>query len=135
MRERRINWPAFQAAITPVEQRVGELLRTGAECGQQKTQSTYRNILKWERALWTFVRVEGIEPTNNNAERPLRRAMIWRRKSFGTQSETGSQFVERILTVVTTLRQQGRDVLDYLAAVCGSMDGKSCSICLLPDSS
>jgi transposase len=109
-------------------------LRAGAECGQQKT-STYRNILKLERVLWTFVRVEGIEPTNNNAERPLRWAVIWRRKSFGTQIETGSQFVERILTVVTTLRQQGREVLDYLTAVCGSVYGQGMSICLVPDSS
>jgi transposase len=54
----------------------------------------------------------------NPVERPLRRAVLWRRRSFGTQSVTGSQFVERILTAVTTLRQQQRDVLDYLTAVC-----------------
>jgi transposase len=86
-------------------------------------------------SLWTFVRVEGIEPTNNNAERPLRRAVLWRRKSFGTQSESGARFVERILTVVITLRQQGRDVLDYLTAVYASVTHKSGSICLAPDSS
>jgi len=73
-----------------------------------------QNILKLEQALWTFVDHEGVEPTNNDAERALRRAVIWRRRSFGTQSETGSQFVERIMTTVTTLRQQKRDVLDYL---------------------
>jgi len=54
----------------------------------------------------------------NQAERALRRAVLWRRKSFGTQSETGSRFVERILTVVTTLRQQRRSVLDYLKRAC-----------------
>jgi hypothetical protein len=48
----------------------------------------------------------------------LRRAVMWRRKSFGTQSESGSRFVERILTAITSLRQQGRDVLEYLTAVC-----------------
>ena len=103
--------------------------------GKKRAQSTCRNILKWERSLLTFVRVEGIEPTNNNAERPLRRAVIWRKKSFGTQSETGSRFVERILTVVATLRQQGRDVLDYLTSVSQSVNTKAGSICLLPDSS
>ena len=56
--------------------------------------------------------------TNNRAERPLRRAVLWRRRRFGTQSEGGSQFVERSLTAVTTLRQQRRDVLDYLTAAC-----------------
>lgn len=94
-----------------------------------------RNILKLETSLWTFVRVEGVTPTNNDAERPLRRAVLWRRKSFGTKSETGSQFVERILTVVTTLRQQGRDVLDYLTVACASITGGQGSICLLSDSS
>jgi transposase len=58
------------------------------------------------------------EPTNNAAERALRRGVIWRRRSYGTQSENGSLFVERILTAVMTLRQQKRDVLDYLAAAC-----------------
>jgi transposase len=134
-RDGQLERPAFQAAMAPIEQRVNELLRAGAECGQEKTRGTCLNLLKWERALWTFVRVEGIEPTNNNAERPLRRAVIWRRKSFGTQSEGGSQFVERILSVVTSLRQQGRDVLEYLSAVCGSADGQGRSICLVPDSS
>ena len=86
----------------------------------------------WE-SLWTFVRVEGVEPTNNNAERPLRRAVIWRRKSFGTQSESGSRFVERSLTVVTTLRQQGRDVLEYLTTVCTVASVSASSPCLLPD--
>jgi transposase len=135
LRENRIDWPAFQAVMKSIEQRVGDLLRAGEQCGQEKTRRTCGNILKLERSLWTFVRVEGIEPTNNNAERPLRRAVLWRRKSFGTQSESGSRFVERILTVVTTLRQQGRDVLDYLTTVCGSVNGKSGSICLLPNSS
>ena len=81
------------------------------------------------------MRVEGVEPTDNNAERPLRRAVIWRRKSFGTQSESGSRFVERILIVVTTLRQQGHDVLGYLTTVCAVASGSAGSPCLLPDSS
>ncbi len=59
-----------------------------------------------------------MEPTNNSAERALRRAVLWGRRSFGAQSEGGSRFVERILTTVTTLRQQQRDVLDYLTEIC-----------------
>jgi transposase len=85
-----------------------------------KTGHTCENILKLEVALWTFVFVEGVEPTNNNAERPLRRAVLWRRRSFGTQSENGSRFVERVLATVTTLRQQERDVLDYLTEACAA---------------
>jgi len=66
------------------------------------------------RGYPTFVTVSDVEPTNNSAERALRRAVLWRRRSFGTQSAAGSRFVARILTAVTTLRQQQRGVLDYL---------------------
>ena len=85
-----------------------------------------------EAALWTFVWETGVEPTNNSAERPLRRAVLWRRRSFGTQSEAGSQFVERILTAITTLRQQRRDVLDYLTAACTAAICKYPAPSLLP---
>jgi transposase len=125
----------FRQLIAPVQQRVTELLAAGSECRSSKTRGTCRQIQTVASALWTFVRVKGVEPTNNAAERALRRAVLWRRRSFGTQSETGSRFVERILTVVTTLRQQGRDVLDYLTTACASAQGESSSICLLPDSS
>ena len=77
-----------------------------------------REILKLEGALFTFVRVTGVEPTNNIAERAIRPAVLWRKGSFGTDSEQGSRFVERILTVVTTLRLQQRNVLDYVTSAC-----------------
>ena len=59
-----------------------------------------------------------MEPTNNAAERALRRGVLWRKRSFGSQSDRGLRFTERILTTVTTLRQQQRDVLAYLTAAC-----------------
>ncbi len=64
--------------------------------------------------MWTFVRVEGVEPTNNVAERTIRHAVLYRKGCFGTRSEEGSRLLERILTVVATLRQQKRNVMDYL---------------------
>jgi transposase len=67
-----------------------------------------------EESLWTFARVEGVSPTNNAAERAMRHAVIWRRISGGTDSERGSRFVERMLTVVATCRQRGLNVLGYL---------------------
>jgi transposase len=76
-----------------------------------------------------------VGPTNNNAERPLRRAVMWRRKSSGTQSESGSRFVERILTAITSLRQQGRDVLEYLTAAGEAAGMITRPDWLLPDSS
>jgi len=73
-----------------------------------------------EPALYTFATVEGVEPTNNAAERALRHAVCWRKTSYGTDSAAGSRFVERVLTVVTTCRQQGRGVLEYLVRACGA---------------
>ncbi len=64
--------------------------------------------------LWTFTRVEGIEPTNNPAERALRPAVIYRKLSFGTQSAAGSRYLERILTVSETCRQQSRNAYQFL---------------------
>ena len=71
-----------------------------------------------EAALWLFVRSEGVEPTNNAAERAIRPAVLWRRTSFGTQSAEGSEFVARMLTVVMTLRAQQRNVLGYMTEAC-----------------
>jgi transposase len=85
-------------------------------CGVAKTEGTCREILKRREALWTFVQVEGVEPTNNTAERSIRPGVQWRKGSFGTQSEAGSRFVESMMTVVATLKQQNRNVLDYLTA-------------------
>ena len=114
MRDGTLAWADFQVAMLPLMARVSTLLQEGAAGADAKAQGTCRNLLKREAALWTFVWEPGVDPTNNCAERPLRRAVLWRRRSFGTQSAAGSQFVERILTAVTTLRQQHRDVLDYL---------------------
>jgi transposase len=83
-----------------------------------KTVRTCEQLLKIEPALWTFVTVPGVEPTNNAAEQALRQAVIWRRTSFGSQSLAGSQFVARLLSVVTSLKAQQRDVWDFLTLVC-----------------
>ena len=77
-----------------------------------------REMLKVFPAFWTFVRVAGVEPTNNAAERALRPVVLYRKGCFGTHSEKGSRFVERMFTVVLTLRQQKRDVLEYLTQAC-----------------
>jgi len=118
VRDGTLSRTAFVAAMGPLQARVGALLQEGATLEHAKTRRACQNIRKLEPALWTFVTVAGVEPTNNAAERALRRAVVWRRRSFGTQSPAGSRFAERLLTVVTTLRQQDRDVLDYLTAAC-----------------
>ena len=79
-----------------------------------KTVRTCRKLLKLESAMWLFIREEGVEPTNNAAERAIRAAVIWRRTSFGSDSVAGSEFVSRLLTVVSSLNLQERNILDFL---------------------
>ena len=117
-------WQAFQdgaltreqleARLAPVVCQMGRLLQRGLSSADQSAAGFCANILKLEVSLWTFVVTEGVEPTNNFMERLLRRAVLWRKRSFGCWSEEGCRFVERILTVVQTRRLQGHNVLEYL---------------------
>lgn len=93
-------------------------LAAGAACGHAKTEHTCRRILKFSAALWTFAHKGGVEPTNNAAERAIRPAVLWRKRSFGTHSERGSRFAERMLTTFMTLKQQRRPVVDYVREAC-----------------
>jgi transposase len=90
------------------------LLERGTACRCARTATVCRELLGVESSLWTFAGRAGVEPTNNAAERAVRHAVCWRKTSYGTDSKRGSRFVERILTVVATCRQQGRGVLDFL---------------------
>jgi transposase len=133
VRDGTLSRSAFEQRMKAVETRVGRLLREAQRCSNARTSRTATEILKLEAALWTFVHVLGVEPTNNRSERSLRRGVMWRRVSFGTQSARGSRFVERILTATTTLRQQGRHVLTYLTeAVQAAAEGRACPS-LLPN--
>jgi transposase len=109
-------------AVEPIQAKFSSILSEAAalQIGEHektplaKTVRTCRNLLKLEVALWLFVREEGVEPTNNAAERAIRPAVIWRRTSFGSDSAAGSEFVSRLLTVVSSLNLQERNVLDFL---------------------
>lgn len=100
--------------MRPLEIQFEAALRRAVSAGIERLSGSCADILEHREALWTFVTHEGVEPTNNFAERALRSFVLWRRRSFGCQSERGERFAERVMTVVQTLRQQGRDVLDYL---------------------
>jgi transposase len=105
----------FAAKTLPwLRRETRRLLKRGAKCGSRKTAATCREVLKIEPSLWTFARVVGVEPTNNAAERAPRHAVCWRKTRFGTDSEAGSRFVERMLTAIESCRRQGRDLLDFL---------------------
>ena len=134
-------WQAFQAGkvtrrklktlIEPLQRRLGKTLLAGALGDDARVAKFCENLLTLECALWTFVTQEGVEPTNNHIERLLRRAVLWRRRSFGCNSAAGCRFVERILTVVQTCRLHGTNTLEYLCdAVHSHRTGLSCP-CLL----
>jgi len=128
----QITRPDFQRKSQPHRTKVGQLLRLGAESTHDKTAGTCRDILKREDALWTFIDQEGVVPTNNFAEQQIRPAVLWRKSSFGTQSELGSRFVERLMTVVASLKLQKRNVLDYLVEACQAANSQTPPPSLIP---
>ena len=102
--------------LEPVAVHLHHVLEAGCGCADGPAATFCANLLTLVPALWRFVVTEGVEPTNNHAERLLRRGVLWRKNAFGCQSDGGCRFVERILTVVQTLRLQQRSVLAYLHA-------------------
>jgi transposase len=118
VREGRLTHAQFRVAMRPIRRTIARWLKAGQTCGVAKTEGVCREVLKVYDALWTFVHVEGVEPTNNAAERAIRPGVLWRKGSFGTQSVQGSRFVETMMTVVATLKQQHRHVLTYVTDAC-----------------
>jgi transposase len=82
--------PRLAAALAPLQEEFHALLEQGQQSGHYKAIGLCESLLKLEPALWTFVTVAGVEPTNNAAEQALRPAVLWRKGSFGTQSAGGT---------------------------------------------
>jgi transposase len=108
----------FRVYMRTVQRRFEALLAEGEATLHPKTSKTCALLLKRRDALWTFVYIEGVEPTNNSAEQVVRHGVIMRKISYGTHSVAGSRFVERMLTVHATLRRQHRNILDFMRAAC-----------------
>src|SRR6202008_4301422 len=109
-----ISRPRLQELLAPLERRLGKTLLQGAFGDDARVAAFCANLIRLEPALWLFAKREGVEPTNNFMERLVRRAGVWRRRSFGCNSEVGCRFVERILTVVQTCRLNARNTLESL---------------------
>jgi transposase len=110
----RISRAALLRRMGPVRRTVERLLLRGTQSNSRSVRGTCRELYEHRQWLWTFLHHEGVEPTNNAGERSLRHAVIWRKLSFGTQSAGGSRFVERMLSVIETCRQQKRDVFSWM---------------------
>jgi transposase len=104
--------------MAPVRLRVEALLERAVAKHEKGLSGSCADILAHRQALWTFLEHEGVEPTNNHAERELRAFVLWRKRSFGTQSERGDRFAERMMTIAHTARKQGVAVLAFLTACC-----------------
>lgn len=115
-RARRITRRQLQRKVARLQTRMHDVLVAGAATGVKKTAGLCRHLLAREQSLWRFAFVPGLEPTNNLAERMLRPAVIWRKKSFGCDSNRGCRYVSRMLSVIQTLKLRGHNTLDYLAA-------------------
>ena len=122
------NWHQYQAGrrsrrwlrqrMEELRQRVHRALQRGVASGCTKTAGTCRELLGHESWLWTFAEVAGVEPTNNTGERAGRPAVMWRKVGGRSDGPKGSRFIERMLTVVHTCKQQGKDVLAYVESCC-----------------
>jgi len=117
VREGTLLWQTFQYRMKPLIKRVETLLEKGADSGESLS-GRCRRIFNQRQYLWTFVHDARVEPSNNLAERTIRQAVLWRKGSFGTQSERGARYAERILSVCATCRLQKRSLIAYLRQAC-----------------
>jgi hypothetical protein len=108
------SWTDFQQQTLPIAKTFNELLFQGGGSHDRKLRNQCLSLHAHHENLWRFLCNEGIEPTNNAAERALRGPVIYRKLSFGTQSESGSRFVERTFSIIETCRLQQRDAFEYL---------------------
>jgi transposase len=131
-RDEQISWAELQAEVAPIRMEFDGLLLRGVFSGNQQLVGMCDELYRHRDWLWTFTEVEGIEPTNNAAERALRPAVIYRKLSFGTQSAAGSRFLERMLTLSETCRLQKRSAFDYLVQVMEASYAKRPAPSLLP---
>jgi transposase len=113
-RRGELDRPGLRARVERMARELQGILERGRGCADSKAATFCANLLALYPALWLFAAIEGVEPTNNHAERLLRSGVLWRKNAFGCHSAAGCRFVERMLTVVQTLRLQDRPVLDYL---------------------
>ena len=118
LRDGELSRDQFRELMAPVRRQVEAVLERAYKSKLTHVSGSCEDILEHRAALWTFVEQEGVEPTNNHAERELRGFVLWRKRSFGTQSNRGNLFAERLMTVAHTARKQNKNVLEFLTACC-----------------
>ena len=132
VRDGELTRKGFLAKVRILRDELTSTLEEAIQCGCAKTARICKRLLKEEAYFWTFARIEGVEPTNNTGERTINVAVRYRKMSGGTDSATGSRFVERMLSVTNTCRQQGHDALAYLTECLQAKLNKEATPSLLP---
>lgn len=132
VRDGQLTRRGLRRRLAPLRLRLKHLLRRHINNPVREASALVKDLIEYGAALWTFARVEGIEPTNNAAERAVRKAVLWRKNSFGSASRWGSRFAERMLTVSESLRAQGRSILDFLVTSLGAAPVGASRPSLLP---
>ncbi len=117
-RDKSITRDALARLMAPVRAQFEATLERAVASGADHVAGSCADILEHRAALWTFVDEPNIEPTNNHAERELRGFVLWRKTCYGTQSERGNRFAERVMTVAHTARKQNKNVLEFLTECC-----------------
>ena len=129
-RDGTIRHATLRRNLQPVRKNVeGLLLRGFGTAAHGMCKELYNH----KEHLWTFLSDPEVEPTNNAGERSLRHGVIWRKLSFGTQSERGDRFVETMLTIIETCQKQGRSVLGFVTQALRQTNTPNQNQSLLPD--
>jgi transposase len=125
LQDGKIDRKTFRDWMAPVRERVEDCLGRAVAARIEKVSGSCADILAHQEALWTYVDRLGVEPTNNHAERELRAFVLWRKRCFGSQSERGNLFAERIMTVAHTARKQEVNPLEFLTACCEAQHNRA----------
>jgi transposase len=121
----KLDRETFLAWMVPVRAQVESCLARAVAANLKEVSGACADILEHKEALWTFVDRDDVEPTNNHAERELRSFVLWRKRCFGSQSERGNIFAERMMSIAHTARKQNTNVLAFLTACCTTrLEGK-----------
>ena len=131
-RDGKLSRAKFIVVMKRIQEGLEETLEAGTRCGHSKTEGTCKQIVKHKTALWTFVTEDGVEPTNNRAEQIIRGYVMWRKTSFGTQSDRGDRYVERIMTASTCCRLQDLNLPEYLSEAISAHISEKAHPSLLP---
>ena len=129
----RSDLAALAGDLQGAREGLHDLLAQGARSRDPKARRFCQGLLDHEQALWTFATRPGVPATNNASERALRHAVMWRKTSYGTQTDHGDRLVERLLTVRETCRLQGRRLHNYITtAITADLHGHPAPALLTP---